>query len=58
MSRSHVCVGGERVERPAQNVYDGQGIFLCRAEKLRPFRSKILTDYTQDDVNEPIEPVA
>ncbi len=63
MSRSHICVGGERVERPAQDVYDGQGIFLCRAcskcraEKMRPFRSEILADYTQADVDEAIEPV-
>lgn len=64
MSRSHVCVGGERVERPGQDEYDGQGIFLfracrkCRPEKTRPFRPEILADYDQSDVNEPIEPVA
>lgn len=41
--------------------YDGKGIPLCRAcpdcraEKLAKFRPKILTGYTQADVNEPIE---
>jgi hypothetical protein len=62
VSRAHFCVGGERVERPGQDIYDAQGIFLgracskCRAEKLRPFRAKILDGYNQADVDEPIEP--
>ena len=63
MSRSHVCVGGERVQRPGQDEYDAQGIFLfracrkCRPEKLRRYRPEILTGYDQSDVDEPIEPV-
>ena len=64
MSRSHICVGGERVERPGRDEYDAQGVFLCRAcskcraEKLRPFRREILDGYNQADVDEPIEPQA
>jgi hypothetical protein len=42
--------------------HDAQGIPLCRVcdrcrtEKLAKYRSEILTGYTQDDVDEPIEP--
>lgn len=41
---------------------DGRGIPLCRAcsacrtEKLRKYDPKILRYYTQEDVDEPIEP--
>ena len=41
---------------------DAQGIELarccdkCRAEKLKGFRPEILSGYTQEDVDEPIEP--
>lgn len=42
-------------------AYDAKGIPLCRVcpdcreEKLAKYRPKILTGYTQADVNEPIE---
>ena len=42
--------------------YDGQGIPLCRVcddcidERLSVYRPEILSPYTQDDVDEPIEP--
>ena len=42
--------------------YDGQGIPLervcsaCRNEKLSKYRPEILGNYTQEDVDEPIEP--
>jgi len=42
--------------------YDAQGIELCRCcdvcrkEKLSKFRPEILSGYTQEDVDEPIEP--
>lgn len=42
-------------------AYDAQGIELCRVcdacrtAKLARYRPEILTGYTQDDVNEPIE---
>jgi hypothetical protein len=42
--------------------YDAQGIYLCRVcdecqeAKLARYRPEILTGYSQDDVNEPIEP--
>jgi hypothetical protein len=41
--------------------YDAQGIPLCRVcercqqEKLSHYRPEILTGYTQEDVDEPIE---
>lgn len=41
--------------------YDAQGIYLCRVcsvcreAKLSRYRPEILSGYTQDDVNEPIE---
>lgn len=42
--------------------YDAQGIPLCRVcdkcrdTKLSVYRPEILTGYTQEDVDEPIEP--
>jgi len=42
--------------------YDAQGIFLCRVcdgcveEKLSKYRPEILSGYSQNDVDEPIEP--
>lgn len=42
--------------------HDAQGIplcrvcDLCRTAKLSRYRPEILTGYTQEDVNEPIEP--
>jgi hypothetical protein len=41
---------------------DAQGIYLCRVcdkcreAKLSRYRPEILTGYTQEDVDEPIEP--
>jgi hypothetical protein len=43
-------------------AYDAQGIELCRVcdacekEKLSRYRPCILEGYTQEDVNEPIDP--
>ena len=51
------CGSGE----PSEWAYDAQGIELarvcssCRREKLSRYRPEILSGYTQDDVNEPIE---
>ena len=42
--------------------YDAQGIFLCRVcdscveAKLSQYRPEILSGYSQNDVDEPIEP--
>ncbi len=61
---------GENVNRPCNCgsgleshwVNDGQGIPLarvcnkCKQEKLKKFRPEILKPYSQDDVDEPIEP--
>jgi hypothetical protein len=53
----HVC---ERHERWAE--HDAQGIFLCFVctkcanAKLARYRPEILSGYTQEDVDEPIEP--
>lgn len=44
--------------------HDAQGIYLCRVcsvcveEKLSRYRPEILTGYSQEDVDEPIEPEA
>ena len=51
------CGSGEYPEAE----FDAQGIFLCyacskcKAEKLSHYRPEILTGYTQEDVDEPIE---
>lgn len=43
-------------------AHDAQGIELCRvcdsceAQKLSAYRPEILSGYTQEDVDEPIEP--
>lgn len=43
--------------------YDAHGIELCRVcplcvdVKLETYRPEILTGYTQEDVDEPIEPI-
>ena len=48
-------------KEPSQWVSDAQGIPLarvcghCREAKLSRYRPEILTGYTQEDVNEPIE---
>ena len=47
---------------PSWWEYDAQNIPLCkvcdkcRQSKLSKYRPEILTGYTQDDVDEPIEP--
>ena len=59
--RTHICVGGERSSEPSWWANDAQGIPLarvcdkCRKEKLSHFRPKILSGYSQEDVDEPIE---
>ena len=58
----HECVRGLVGTEPTYPVYDAQGIYLCRvcddcvAEKLGRYRPEILSGYTQNDVNEEIEP--
>ncbi|KKN40335.1 hypothetical protein LCGC14_0734390 [marine sediment metagenome] len=53
---SHECDPDE-----AFPVYDGRGLYLCRAcddckeAKLSQYRPEILEYYTQADVDEPIE---
>lgn len=53
----HICEPSE-----SWPEYDAQGIYLCRVcdvcveEKLSHYRPEILTSYTQEDVDEPIEP--
>ena len=55
--RQHLCEKGERWKE-----FDGRGIFLtyvcdlCREAKLSQYRPEILGYYTQEDVDEPIEP--
>lgn len=52
------CGSGE----PSWWESDAQGIPLCRVcdhcvdDKLSKYRPEILTGYTQEDVDEPIEP--
>lgn len=47
---------------PAERQYDAQNIYLCRtcdechAERMAQYRPEILSGYTQEDVDEPIEP--
>lgn len=59
--REHSCVKGVPSKEPSWWAHDAQGIPLCRvcddckAEKLRRYRPEILSGYTQEDVNEPIE---
>lgn len=59
--REHRCVGGVLSKEPSWWAHDAQGIPLCRVcddckvEKLKHYRPVILSGYTQDDVNEPIE---
>jgi len=58
---THICLDGEPSEEYSWWEHDAQGIPLCRVcdrcrdEKLRQYRPEILSGYTQDDVNEPIE---
>jgi hypothetical protein len=57
----HACIGGIPAEGSWWE-YDARGVPLCRVcdvcrkEKLSHYRPEILRGYTQDDVNEPIEP--
>ena len=61
MTQSHSCVGGHESTNSSWWEHDAQGIPLCRVcddcreEKLSRYRPEILTGYTQEDVNEPIE---
>lgn len=62
MTHQHACLGGVPSSKPSWWLKDAHGIELCRvctdciAEKKRRYRPEILTGYTQEDVNEPIEP--
>lgn len=55
--RYHMCDPNE-----SWPEHDAQGIYLCRCcnecfeVKLSQYRPEILEGYTQEDVNEPIEP--
>lgn len=58
----HGCCGGHSNEEDdGWPVYDAKGIYLtrvcekCEKEKLGAYRPEILSGYTQDDVDEPIE---
>ena len=56
------CSNGQHVREGTWWEYDGQGIPLCRVcavcqeERLAQYRTAILSPYTQDDVDEDIEP--
>jgi hypothetical protein len=58
----HVCLDGEYSEENGWWVNDAQGIPLCKVcdkceeQHLSKYRPEILTGYTQEDVDEPIEP--
>lgn len=60
--RQHACLRGHLSTEPSWWEHDAHGIPLCRvcddcrAQKLARYRPEILTGYTEDDVNEPIEP--
>ncbi len=49
-------------EKPAERQYDAQSIYLtrtcddCHERRMAQYRPEILTGYTQEDVDEPIEP--
>lgn len=57
----HTCRNGE-LKEGGWWVRDAQGIELCKVcdeceeEKLSHYRPEILRGYTQEDVDEPIEP--
>lgn len=61
MAREHKCIGGALSEEPSWWFRDAQGIELfrgcdrCAEEKKARYRPEILSGYTQEDVNEPIE---
>jgi len=60
--RNHLCLDNELSDAPSWFEYDYQGIPLCsvcercRAQKLSRYRPEILEGYSQDDVDEDIEP--
>ena len=60
--RPHYCKDGEESTKQTWPVDDAQGIFLCNvcedceAQKLSKYRPEILNGYSQDDVDEQIEP--
>ena len=59
---THACLNGEPSENYAWWAKDGRGIPLCKvcddceATKLKAYRPEILGWYTQNDVDENIEP--
>lgn len=59
---THSCLDGVPSTEPSYWLFDGQGIELCRAcdickeQKLSRYRIEILEHYSQDMVDEPIEP--
>lgn len=60
MSSIRICSCGSGLESEWQ--YDGRGIALCRTckkchkEKMSQYSPVVLGYYTQEDVDEPIEP--
>lgn len=58
----HYCLDDLPSKEPSYWLFDGQGIELCRAcdrckeQKLLRYRIEILEHYSQDMVDEPIEP--
>lgn len=58
----HSCINDTLSNEPSWWEYDGRGIPLCRVcaickeQKLSRYRPEVLKPYTQEDVDEPIEP--
>lgn len=58
---SHICTNNKSSEKDSWWENDAQGIPLARVcedcinAKLKGFRTEILTGYTQNDVDEPID---
>lgn len=54
---THECVREESwAEHDAQGIYLCRVCDVCRDAKLSQYRPEILTGYSQEDVDEPIEP--
>lgn len=59
---THSCLDDLPGKEPAWWEKDAQGIELCkvcdlcREQKLSRYRPEVLSEYTQADVDEPIEP--
>lgn len=62
MNTTHYCLNGTPSSEPAYWLKDGRGIELCKAcdlceaSKLLQYRPEILRHYTQNEIDETIEP--